>query len=210
MTLKSRMTIAAITAALLSAGLVGCAPDAEDKPETTSTAASSADGSGSDEADAGQDETTAESAAEAGIDLTDLGEPVATAEIPATARDQEDLSGVTMTVNLYGLERRGETLIGTFSFTPHTESEQEFPLYGYLGHSRWHPFLIDPVNLNKHLVLEGADGRVMTDSGPTSRTFGAEQTLYAYAVFAAPPKDVKKMDVAFVAGAPIATGVTIE
>jgi len=151
-----------------------------------------------------------QSAKDAGIDPSRLGDPVATARIPATAKDQQQLSAPsTMTVDFFGLDRRGQTLVATFAFTPHSDSKEQFPLYGWLGHTAWAPYLIDSINLNKHLVLRDGDDEVKTGTGPASKGIGAEQTLYAYAVFSAPPEGVKTMDVAYVDGAPLATDVPI-
>ncbi len=145
------------------------------------------------------------SAAAAGVDLTDLGDPVATAEIPASVEGDPE---ATMTVQLFGLEKQGETVVATFAFTVNSEdgSDEQRQLYHYLGNTGWHPYAIDTVNLNKHGVLGGAKTGQTDYQG--SR-FKPGQTFYDYASFAAPPADVTTMDVMMVDGAPMATGVEI-
>lgn len=167
------------------------------------------DGGGESTSDSGstddEDDTAGESAAAAGVDLTTLGEPVATAEIPANV---EGDSEATMTVELFGLEKQGETVVATFAFTVNStsQSDEHRYLYHYLGNSGWHPYAIDTVNLNKHGVLGGAK-RGQTDY--QGMRFKPGQTFYAYASFAAPPADVTTMDVMMVEGAPIASGMEI-
>ncbi|MDN6329065.1 MAG: hypothetical protein ACTHV2_02655 [Brachybacterium sp.] len=144
-------------------------------------------------------------AAAAGVDLSSLGEPVATAEIPATVEDNDD---ATMTVELFGLERRDDTVVATFAFTVNSDtgSQDAQQLYHFLGYTGWHPYAIDTVNLNKHGVLGGAK---VGQTDYQSTRFKPGQTFYAYASFAAPPEDVTAMDVMMVDGAPMATGVEI-
>lgn len=156
---------------------------------------------GSDEEDAVVDDD----AAAAGVDLSGLGEPVATAEIPATVEGNDE---ATMTVELFGLERRDDTVVATFAFTVNSDtgSQDARQLYHFLGNSGWHPYAIDAVNLNKHGVLGGAK---VGQTDYQSMRFKPGQTFYAYASFAAPPEDVTAMDVMMVDGAPMATGVEI-
>lgn len=152
-----------------------------------------------------EDDVVDEAAATAGVDLTDLGEPVATAEIPATVDGDDE---ATMTVQLFGLEKQGGTVVATFAFTVNSTAGSDDPrdLYHYLGGAGWHPYAIDTVNLNKHGVLGGAKAGQTDYQG---MRFRSDQTFYAYASFAAPPADVTTMDVMMVTGAPLATGVEI-
>lgn len=144
-----------------------------------------------------------EDAAAAGVDLTAVGEPVATAEVPATVAGDPD---ATMTVALYGLQRRNGTVVATYSFTVHSDTETDPAwLYDYLGDQGWRPYAVDSVNLNKHGVI--GSGEAQTRYQGTK--FRPGQTFYAFAIFAAPPEDVTTMDVLLVDGAPLAMGVEI-
>lgn len=186
----------------------GTAAEQDDGAADDGTSADGASGAsdaggaeGSDSEDAVIDEDTVA----AGVDITQLGEPVATAEIPAVVEGDPD---ATMTVELFGLEKRGEVVTGTFAFTVDSDATPERPqwLYGYLGAQGWTPYAIDTVNLNKHGVLGGINGAVTNHQGGR---FMPGETFYAYASFSAPPADVTTMDVMMVEGAPLATGVEI-
>lgn len=193
-------TMSVVTAAAMTALiLVGCAPQTADQSsEAPSTGAETRSSATPTDAVIDEHDTAV------GVDLTDLGEPVASADVPAVVEGDPD---ATMTVAFYGLERQEKIVIGTYSFTVHSDSTDPEWLYGYLGDQGWHPYLVDPENLNKHDVLSG-------DSQPAQTAYQGMkflpgQTLYAYAMFAAPPEDVAAMDVAMVDSAPMVTGVEI-
>ena len=142
---------------------------------------------------------------DAPIDLGELPQSIATASVPATVDGDPE---ATLTVSLHELRRDGKRLIALFSFlVESTQEEEAFWLYDYLGAESWTPYLIDPVNLTKHVVLAGAGQRAQTDS--QGADFRPGQTLHGYAMFAAPPEDVTAMDVMLVEGAAPATGVEI-
>lgn len=197
-------SLAAVLA--LSACSVGLGGDPEQTtPEATAdgTGDGASDNGGANPGDA-ENAVVDEGAAAAGVDLTDLGEPIATAEVQADVEGDDD---ATMTVSLYGLERQGETLVGTYSFLVHSDSREERWIYDYLGNQRWEPYLVDTQNLNRHGVLGKYPEEAMTDSqGPK---FRPGQNFYAYAAFAAPAEDVGTMDVLMVGGAPLVTAVPI-
>lgn len=177
---------------------------AEDAAEDADTDAAE-DPAEQADADSTEDDVTAQSAAAAGIDLTDLGEPIGTATIPAVISDDPD---ATMDFSLYELRRDGETVIATYSVLVHSDTTDARWIYEYLGAQSWFPFLVDPVNLNRHDVLGSAGQWVMTDS--QGARFRPGQTLYAMAVFAAPPEDVTTMTAQIVEGAPALTEVPIQ
>lgn len=201
---RSLGSLAAVLA--LSACSVGLGGDPEQTtPDATAdgTGDGASDSGGASTGDAG-DAVVDEGAAAAGVDLTDLGEPIATAEVQADVEGDDD---ATMTVSLYGLERQGETLVGTFSFLVRSDSREERSIYLYLGSQLWEPYLVDTQNLNRHGVLGEYPEEAMTDSqGPK---FRPGQIFYAYAAFAAPAEDVGTMDVLMVGGAPLVTAVPI-
>ena len=144
------------------------------------------------------------SAEAAGLDPNDLPDPVASQEIPAAVDGDEK---ATMTVELFPLKRQGETVVAQFAFTVNSDKNDDGDdLYGYLGGS-WTPFLVDSQNLRKHNVLEKFPQRAQT--GIQQTKFKPGQTHYAFAVFAAPPPDVKEVEVSVVDGMNLATGVKI-
>ena len=132
-----------------------------------------------------------------------LGDPIATATIPA-ALDGDPKA--TLTVKLYSLTRRGQTLIGNFSFTLNsttsTDPTEMTSLFRLLGDRTWSPTLIDTTNLKRHAVLDGDSiwDDAATSSGDTK--LGAGDTVAAFAAFAAPPAEVTSMVVNMAEGAP--------
>jgi hypothetical protein len=178
---------------------------ASDGGGTGDSGSGASDGGGAGSAD-GSD-VVADDSAPAGVDLTARGEPVATAKVPAVVEDDPD---ATMTVALYGLERQGDTVVATYSFTVHSKtSDGDSWIYDYLGGTGWEPYAIDTENLNKHGVLKDKDGTNEAKTDDQGQKFRPGQTMAAHAVFAAPPEDVKTMDVMLVDGAPLATEVPI-
>ncbi|GAA5167760.1 hypothetical protein [Ornithinimicrobium tianjinense] len=156
------------------------------------------------DASATVEDVTADSAAAAGVDLTAV-DPLATATVPAVVEGDAD---ATMEVALLGLRRDGKVLVGTYSFTVTSDAPNPEPrwIYHYLGDQGWDPYLVDTVNLTRHDVL--GNGSAQTDyQGPK---FLPGQTLYAYAMFAAPAEDVTEMSVSLVDSAPAVTGVPIQ
>ena len=150
-----------------------------------------------------------EDTAAAGVNPAALGKPVYSVEVPAVVEGDPK---ATMTVALYGLVQNGKTVTATYSFLVHSAVTPEEPhwLYSYLGDHGWTPFAVDTVNLNRHDVLQPSDGSTspaMTEY--QGEEFWPGQTLYAFAMFAAPPDDVTTMDVYLVDSAPMAHGVEI-
>lgn len=193
--------------ALTGCGMLGSGSASSDPEAPAGSASESAedaapgDTAASDEEGADISATTAEAA---GLDPGNLPEPVSTATIPAVVENDPE---ATRDVALYGLHRQDGVVVGTYSFTVNSTGDEPDWLYGYLGQTGWHPFLIDTVNLTKHDVLEG-EGRAQTDyQGPE---FRPGQTYYAFAMFAAPPEDVTTMDAHVIDGFPAVSGVPIQ
>ncbi|SMY03264.1 hypothetical protein [Brevibacterium aurantiacum] len=189
----------------------------------TLTACSSGDDADKQSADDAQTQESTEESSEAagskgesgsaeaaGLDPNNLPDPVATQDIPATVKGDDE---ATMTVQLFPLKRKGETLVAQFAFTVNSEkaADEDDPgdnLYGYLGRNgSWSPFLVDSQNLRKHHVLKYSVDKAQTDSVGTN--FKPGQTHYAFAVFAAPPPDVDEVEVSVVDGMNLVTGVKI-
>lgn len=156
------------------------------------------DGSGSDELD--------QANKEAGVDPKSPPKPVASVTMPgSTDADQP----TDMTVDLISLKRQDELMVLTVGVTPDKKAKGKADSYfGWTGTS-FMPQVVDTTNLKVHnVVKEKGGGYVYTPSMSTN--FGPGQTSYMYAVFAAPPKDVKTVTVKATDGAPAFTGVKIQ
>lgn len=150
------------------------------------------------------DDVTSQSAAQAGVDPTQLGDPIATAERPA--QDDDDPEAM-LRYDVYGLWRSGETVTLIAGVTPQTSSDQQQNLFGWTGSSSHDIVLIDTVNLRRHDILGQDATRAVT--GAASGSFGNGQTMYLYAVFAAPPQDVTTMNI-LMGGLPAITDVPLQ
>lgn len=148
-------------------------------------------------------EVESSSAAQAGIDLTNLPAPIASATVAATV---EGDPAAKLTVNLHQLRRSGKVVIATFSFQLSSTVDEQQSLFGLLGQHVWWPYLVDTRNLKRHDVVIGGGSRAKTDE---VSVFGPGQTLYAYAMFAAPPATVTTMDVQMLDVAPTVTNAPI-
>lgn len=148
-----------------------------------------------------------ESAQRAGVDLTALPAPIASGRAPAQVSGDPN---ATVEVAIHALRRSGRVLTATFSFRVRSTSSGGIgaPILGYLG-AVWRPFLVDATNLKRHDVLSAGDGLAVTNSALSGQRFRPGQTLYAYAMFAAPPAEVTTMDVQLADGMPTAVGVPI-
>lgn len=155
----------------------------------------------------GATSTASESSAEeAGVDLTQPIKPVATITQPFPVKDAADAE---VTVDLLGLQRRDKLLVATFRFTPSTDTETTDSLYRWLGSKSWSPSLIDPVNLKRYTTVN-TSGQGLLQSEYIGNRVGDGQPLFVYAVFAAPPADVTKLDVSFNDSFPLMKGVPLQ
>ena len=145
------------------------------------------------------------SAAQAGVDLTNLPAPIASATVAASVEGDPDAK---LTVNLHSLRRSGKVVTATVSFTVTSTETAGQSLFRYLGEHAWRPYLVDTGNLKRHDVLIGGGAAAKTDD-VLSGDFAPGQTLYAYAMFAAPPQNVTTLDVQLLDGATTATSVPI-
>lgn len=196
MTRTRRLTMTAIAigvAAILTA-CTGGADEGDGAQDPTSAAG----------AEAGGDEVEG-SAKAAGLDPENLPDPVHTVDVPATVDGDPD---ATMTVDFYGLTRDEKTVIAQFGFTVNSDADVDKDLWTYLGGVGWSPHLIDTTNLTKHNVLANIPERAQ--SAHQSVKFEPGETYYAFAVFAAPPNDVKTVAVNAVDGAPLIRDVVIQ
>ena len=208
--LGTRRGLLGAVALLGTAAVTGCTigsgdPDAGGTGEDGTGEDAASDGGGADtgEGSEGGGEQVVDEGSP--VDLDDLPPAVASGTVPATVDGDPDAA---LTVSLHELRRDEKRVIALFSFlVESTEEDEAYWLYDYLGAESWEPYLIDPVNLTKHLVLRDGAEAAMTDSQVAD--FRPGQTLRGYAMFAAPPEDVTAMDVMLVEGATIATGIEI-
>lgn len=206
----SRMLPLALAGALALSACEGRSAEFEDTGTEATADQAPSEETGPDESeDAGEDaegteeETVgSESAAAAGIDLNDVPEPLVSATVPAVVEGDPD---ATLEVRLHSLARDGEVVVGTFSFQVDSDASGEGreSLYGYLGNQSWSPYFIDTVNLTRHDVPRGTSGGSATVDSVYLQ-FRPGQTVYGYAVFAAPPSDVTEVRLSLVEGAPTA------
>jgi hypothetical protein len=199
-----RRTALSAAAVVLAITLTACSSGDDADGSKTEGAESQKTAQKSGGADGSDSKGEPGSAEAAGLDLNDLPDPIATQDIPAAVEGDDD---ATMTVEFFALKRQGETVVGQFGFTVNSRSTEEDWLYGYLGDSGWDPFLVDSQNLRKHSVLKKSINRAQTEvQGPK---FKPGETYYAFAVFAAPPPDVKEVEVSVVDGMNLVTGAQI-
>ena len=178
--------------------LVGCTIGGGD-PTPTTTQSSVAPSAGT----TAPSSVEASSAAQAGVDLTNLPAPIASATIAAHVSGDPNAK---LTINLHQLRRTGKVVTATFSFQVTSTVTEADSLFDYLNRQSWWPYLVDTQNLKRHDVVTGGGARAKTDD---LTSFAPGQTLYAYAMFAAPPQDVTTVDVQMLGGAPTATNVPI-
>lgn len=143
--------------------MTACSPGDDSDASTTEGSESQETAEESGESDGPDSKGGAGPAEAAGFDLNDLPDPIATQDIPAVVEGDD----ATVTVDLFALERQGETVVGQFGFTVNSSSAEEDWLYGHLGDSSWSPFLVDSQNLRKHSVLKKSINRAQTEvQGP--------------------------------------------
>src|SRR5699024_9126397 len=140
----------------LAVTLTACSSGDDSEASTTEGSESQEAAVESSESDGSDSKGEAGSAQAAGLDLNDLPDPIASQDIAAVVEDDYD---DTMTVDLFGLDRQGETVVGQFGVTDNSSSSEEHWLYGYLGDSGWSPFLVDSQNLRKYSVLKKSINR---------------------------------------------------
>ena len=198
----TRTMLATITAAGL---LTGCASGGDDGGGETTSSSSSAPVKEASPGDPGGSQLD-EAAADAGIDPAAPPQPLASVTMPG-AGSIGNTEPTDITLDLLSLRRDGDLLVLNLAFTPDKGKPTNY--YGWTG-TGWAPQVIDTTNLKVHDVVETASGPVSTGTGPAGTSVGGGQTLYLYAVFAAPPQDVKTVTVKPADGAPAFTGVTIQ
>ncbi|MDK8802677.1 hypothetical protein QP880_01000 [Dermabacter hominis] len=228
---KRRFAASLAAVSLVVAGASGCSfgvlGSSDEKPTEQTSAAAPADnsnggdqGSGSDGANPAQGASDGGGAA-AGSDQggangqqvagdpngANYPAPIFTTEAPVVVKGDPN---ATVTASLHGLKREGETVTALYSFKLNTTVKEEQSFFRLLGSHMWRPFIIDTKNLRKHKPLsdEYENNSAMTQLHDVDIMPG--QTAYAFATFAAPPADVKTMDVMLLPTGEVAKGVEIK
>jgi len=192
----------AATMAALALTATGCAgaSDEQTAKETATAAVSSASGSPSASADPEENGSAA-----AGVGLEALAHPIATVE--AKTAMEKDPEG-TVKVDLLSLKRKDKLLILTGAVTPTTSLAEPQSLFRALGSHSWTPLLVDTTNLKQYSVVRARGSRLA--SGDLMVKAASGQPMFVYAVFAAPPADVTKINVLFADSIPALTDVPIQ
>lgn len=228
---KRRFAAGLAAVSLVVAGASGCSfgvlGSSDEKPTEQTSAAAPADnsnggdqGSGSDGANPAQGASDAGGAsagsdqggangkpASGGQNKANYPAPIFTTERPVEVKEDPN---ATLTVNLHQLKREGETVTAYVSFTLNTTAKEAKGFFYLNGSSRWRPFLLDNVNLKKHTPLSTTNSQHYAMTPMEDVDLMPGQTVYAFATFAAPPADVKQMDVSLMDGTEVAKGVEIK
>ncbi len=186
----------ALTLSACSAGSDGDTTADTEQSSSTTTAGDSAGGD------------SQQAAEQAGIDTKNLPTPLATATVPGQIDGDP---AATLDIAVLQLRRSGKTVVLTYSVTPHTTQDKADNLYQWFGESGTQPTLVDTTNLRLHRIPEqsnGVSGDVMTNLVNLKAASG--QTVYVYAVFAAPPDDVTTMSVNVADGIPAMIDVPVQ
>ncbi|MBX6765600.1 MAG: hypothetical protein IRY90_00315 [Actinomadura rubrobrunea] len=132
---------------------------------------------------------TPKSTASAGVDVN---KTVAKATFPSPLAD-----GATVDVKIHGLHRTGKLAVLTVSMTPHVPGEvddDDISPYDINGGRGIYPYLVDTVNLKRHVLLKDAEDKELGSDDVF--TDGRNNTpMYLRYIFAAPPENVSTMDV---------------
>ncbi|MGI5203999.1 hypothetical protein ACQEU6_20775 [Spirillospora sp. CA-108201] len=179
MGLAHRLAAATATALLLTGGLAGCSP-----PGTDSAPA----GSGPSSSPGGR---KAEGAALGKASFDNAAEPIVKGTFDSPAAQ-----GAKIDIALMGLKTSGKLATLTAQLTPHVPAGGPTRLNAYVlnGEHGLGTALIDPVNLKRYVVVKDSSGKELaTDDIFTHMT--NDQATPFYFTFAAPPENVKTIDV---------------
>lgn len=197
-TSTSRLLVCAVSVGLALSACSGSDDSTAKTSSTTSTAA------GSPSATTTADPTENGSAA-AGVGLEAMDHPIAT--VTAKTGMEKDPEG-TVKVDLLGLKRKDKLAVLTAAVTPTTTYDEPQNLFRVLGSSSWMPSLIDTVNLKQYSVVR-ADRQMLASADLTVKA-ASGQPMFVYAVFAAPPPEVSKVNVLFSDSIPVFTDVPVQ
>lgn len=121
----------------------------------------------------------------------DPGKVVAKATFPSPLA-----SGATVEVKIHGLRAAGRLAVLTASLTPRVPGryDDEISPYNVNGDRGVSPYLVDTVNLKRHVILKDAKGKEL--GSDDVYTDGLNNVpMYVSYTYAAPPPNVRAMDV---------------
>ena len=121
----------------------------------------------------------------------DPGKVVVKATFPSPLAD-----GATVEVKIHGLRAAGRLAVLTASLTPRVPGryDEDISPYDINGEHGVEPYLVDTVNLKRHLVLKDAKGSAL--GSDDVYTNGSNNVpMYVSYTYAAPPPNVRTMDV---------------
>lgn len=210
------MSIRVLPIALISAmavGLASCSgssdqPTAQPPPPKASASVGATPGASSGTSPGTASSPTADpsqnGAADAGVDPQQQGKPVATTTVPVGYKEDHKAKAK---IDILSLKRSGKLLVLTAAVTPQLSDDSLQPtLFALMGNHSFDPSLVDSVNLKQYSVVGGAGPMHSSDIAVRA---GSGSSMFVYAVFAAPPADVAKLDVNFYDGVPTFVGVPI-
>lgn len=177
MGLAHRLGAATATALLLTGGLAGCSLPGTGGPSASSSSSSPAGGKKAEG-----------SLGKAGFD--DAAKPVVKATF-----DSPIAQGAKLDIAVMGLKVKGRLATLNVQLTPHVPlgGPTRINAYRLNGEHGLGTALIDPVNLKRYVVVkDSANKELQTDEIFTNMT--NEQATPFFFTFAAPPENVKSID----------------
>jgi hypothetical protein len=188
-----------IVAALALSLLTGCGAAKDSRP--TPASSSPKPGSGSTQsAEAGANN----GASEMGVDLPDLSKTIYSKQLAIPGQPQRKV-----TVGILSLERKGQLAILKVVVTPDFADQPASRVVTFTNALdvalTWAPHLLDLTNLKSYRVVSGTAGYLSFEDGKAA----SGQPIYGWAAFAAPPADVKSLDLQMTPWMPRFTNVPI-
>ncbi|MEU5991587.1 hypothetical protein ABZ806_21665 [Spirillospora sp. NPDC047418] len=110
--------------------------------------------------------------------------------------DSPAAKGATVDISIMRLKAKGKLATLTVQITPHLPATdtRRINAYGLNGEHRLGTSLIDPVNLKRYLVVEDSDRTKMETDDIFTKMTNDQATPFSF-TFAAPPENVKSLDV---------------
>jgi hypothetical protein len=195
---QSRMVVAALALTLLAA----CSTD---KATSVNPGAGSTGSAKSSSAPGATNDPATNGANQIGVDEPDLSKVMFSKQFAIPGEPQHKV-----TVGILSLERKDKVAILKVVATPDFADKSATQRIGFKDavHSFplwWLPTLLDLTNLKQYKVLAGSGGYLNYEDGEAV----SGQPIYAWAVFAAPPANVTKLDLNLVSWMPRFTNVPI-
>jgi hypothetical protein len=198
-----RTLLPAAAATALALALTGCSGSSDQAaPKAGGASSASPSTSTGSSSSTGSEQN---GMAEAGVGLEALDHLIAT--VTAKTGMEDDPTG-SVKVALLELKRKDKLLVLTAAVTPTTTLAKPRSLFRSLGSHTWRPTLVDSINLKQYSVVRASNNLLAT--GDLSVSAGSGQPMFVYAVFAAPPPDVTKINVLFADSIPAFKDVPVQ